>query len=190
MIKLPFKPSNFRHSNTGYTLVEMIVVIVIVGILAATAVPGWLSFANSRRANTGRDEVLQTLRQAQARASRTRTRQIVIFDPAANPPTLTTGNPDNTADRLSIQMGQGSFAPGMVGMQITNTNAVPSECNGNRNCVAFGADGSIRNLDDNTNTNPITISVFAPRDNSNNKRCVIVRSLLGAMQTANGNTCP
>ncbi|MCY7282134.1 MAG: prepilin-type N-terminal cleavage/methylation domain-containing protein, partial [Cyanobacteria bacterium CAN_BIN43] len=68
MNRLPLKRSN----DGGFTLIEMLVVVLMVGILAAIAAPSWLAFLNARRVNTVNDEILQALRQAQAQSVRTK----------------------------------------------------------------------------------------------------------------------
>lgn len=46
----------------------MLVVILVVGILAAITIPSWLGFVEVRRLNNAQEEVHQALRQAQSQA--------------------------------------------------------------------------------------------------------------------------
>ena len=46
--------SGFRYGNKGFTLVEVLVVVAILGVLAGVAVP-----SVSRFIGTGRDEAMQ-----------------------------------------------------------------------------------------------------------------------------------
>ena len=160
-----------KHAASGYTLVEMIVVMVIVGILSAIAAPGWLSFMNSRRANAARDQVAQVLRQAQAQARSTKSDQIVSFNPAAKPPTI-------TALGITQQIGNDQTDPGGVTLQAKNGGADITQ-------IKFDSNGYIKDIDIDEDTG-LKVTVTIP-PNTGAKRCVIVQTLLGAMRSASGS---
>ncbi|HEY9850622.1 MAG TPA: type II secretion system protein [Leptolyngbyaceae cyanobacterium] len=54
--------------NAGFSLVEMLVVIALIGILGAIAAPSWISFLNRQRLNSAQAEALSVIRQAQVNA--------------------------------------------------------------------------------------------------------------------------
>ncbi len=59
---------NYPH-NSGFTLLEMIGVLLLISILCVIAAPGWLHLINISRLNTAQDEVFQALKTAQHRAT-------------------------------------------------------------------------------------------------------------------------
>ncbi|MEM7554230.1 MAG: prepilin-type N-terminal cleavage/methylation domain-containing protein [Cyanobacteria bacterium P01_A01_bin.84] len=61
-------PNNF--SNSGFTLLEILVVIIIISVLSAIAVPSWLNFVANRRLNVAQDEIYQAMRAARSQAEK------------------------------------------------------------------------------------------------------------------------
>lgn len=56
----------------GFTLVEKIAVMAIIGVLMAIAAPSWITFFRARNLNAAQDKVFQTIRLAQFQAEQTR----------------------------------------------------------------------------------------------------------------------
>lgn len=48
----------------GFTLLEMLVVLVMIGVLSAIVAPGWLAFYNHQRLNAAQNKVFEALNQA------------------------------------------------------------------------------------------------------------------------------
>ena len=79
-----------RHSdhNGGFTLIEILVIVIIVSILSAIAAPGWLAFMNNRRISTVRSQAADAIRKAQTEAKTKQTMRAVVLDIASDPPRL------------------------------------------------------------------------------------------------------
>jgi type II secretory pathway pseudopilin PulG len=62
------KPINLPNSSAGYTAIELLVIIIILGILAAIAIPSFLKFLDETKINLLAEQVRQFLRDAQLQA--------------------------------------------------------------------------------------------------------------------------
>ncbi|OYD94107.1 prepilin-type cleavage/methylation domain-containing protein [Nostoc sp. 'Peltigera membranacea cyanobiont' 213] len=59
-----------KYSNSGFTLPETLVVVLLIGILATLGIPNWLAFVETRRLNTAQNQVYLAMRQAQSQATK------------------------------------------------------------------------------------------------------------------------
>ncbi|HBW90069.1 MAG TPA: prepilin-type cleavage/methylation domain-containing protein, partial [Cyanobacteria bacterium UBA11149] len=59
------------HTSTaGYTLIEIIIIVAIIGILSAIIAPSWLSFIERQRLNTAQDQIYRAMQEAKSNALR------------------------------------------------------------------------------------------------------------------------
>lgn len=76
-----------HHEESGFTLLESLVVFIMLGILAAIAGPGWLAYMNKRRVVTTRDDIYQTVLDAQTKAKQKSVSYSVSFRESTQPDT-------------------------------------------------------------------------------------------------------
>jgi len=163
-----------QSSEAGFSLLEVLVVVIMIGVLAAIAGPSWLAFINRQRLTTANDQILQAVRQAQAEAKRTHSKREVRFDAAANPPRIavlpvpSSGTPIPNGQITNWEtLGQGEVKPGLLSLDPPPTAT----------SLVFDAQGVVfqPEIDENT---PFIATVSL--SGSTVKRCIKIPTILGA----------
>ena len=158
------------QSSGGFSLLEMIVIVIIVGVLAAIAAPSWLGLANRQRVSTTQDEVLQAIRTTQSTAKQRRRPQSLEFVPDGNDdiPTITVAG-------ISTELGSGNLEPDVVNMTVTDNGGTAVTT------LDFLQDGTISTEAE----LPVKILLTA----SGIKRCLYVETLLGGVRAESDGDC-
>ena len=173
MCKNQEKSSSGSYSDNGFTLLESLIVIVIIGILSAIAVPSWLSFLETRRLEAAQTQIYIGLRQAQSQAIKKKVdwqfsirykNQRVQW--ATHP---SKSNPEH-ADWQRLDSGI---------ILSPETTLHPS--NGIRK-MEFDFRGNVRKP-------PLGRVTLASENGINAKRCVYISTILGAMRKDKDNRC-
>lgn len=207
-----------RRSEVGFTIIEVMLVVILIGIFAAIAAPVWDGFVSRQRIRAVNNRVLRELQNAQAEAKRTKQDVTVTFayepppnnyDPLNDPP------PPNDPPRFIFHKPTTIIEDTDKQEKLVNKPGII------RNWEKFSIEGEIKpnqvkldmynipqdqysldqgipftdqgivdieKLGEDGGDLPITVVVSTPEDKG--KRCVIVETLLGAMRTAEGDDCP
>jgi type II secretion system protein H len=160
----------FSRRSSGFTLIEMLVAIAIMGILMAIAAPAWNSFIANRNLTSTQDQLLQTIRQAQVQAIHTHQTWQASFQEPNGVIQFAVHSLDNTP----------AWQNSIRSIHIDTSETTLSTSSGGYQ-VEFNRTGQV-----NGQLGRLTLVA----DNSRSKRCVFVSTLLGLLRKGQEQTRP
>ena len=176
-----YKKTASRKNDAGFTILELLIIVIMLGILASIAAPGWLGFINRQRVRTVNDRVFQSLRLAQSEAKRTKSPVTITFDKNVDPPIVTFVPPLATGGSTQTLNGGGEIKSGTIALTFNK----PDSTDPKKSSLVFDYQGNLAT----GTTTPFIVAVSTVQGGG--KQCAIVETLIGGMRTADQATdCP
>ncbi len=195
---------NFRQSRKrqgGFTLIEVLIVVVIIGILSSIAAPGWLGFVNQQRVNKANEVVLRGLQSTQSEARRTKLKysfalrmeagkvpEFAIFpDPTG---TTVPSSWKSIGAEIGLSAGQVMVATNLNGQNqstgtLTAANATPV------GRITFDHTGVLQSSSRSPDVDLLLVTAQpgSTDEAPGTRRCVKITTLLGSIETYRGAEC-
>ena len=196
-------PANISSTSLvdGFTMLELMIVVFMIGILSAIAAPSWDAFTTKQRVKAVNNQVLRALMTAQSEAKSRKNPITVKFNTTTAPSTLEIqlGQPSTQPSPPSSPVvlktislnGEGEIQPDMIKISVYAGTANPPVAYTPKT-LTFDYNGAVIIDDANAplnvepnNTFPFFITIASKAGGT--KECVRVETLLGAMITGSDN---
>lgn len=163
------------RSNSGFTVTELLVVVLLAGIIAAIAAPGWLGYLDRRKLVSSQDTLYQALLNAQTRAQQTAGHRGVAIRDNGGTVEWSSFSGDSTTASGWEDLDEAVRIDSSIGLTPDANGAYAIAFNHKGNLV----DGSI------VNNGFILTTVAASTTGSGVSRGVVADTLLGSLRKTN-----
>lgn len=180
-------PFNAHKDNQGFTLIETLAVVVIVGILSAISAPSFLSLFSREKVSAASDQLRGALQEAQREAIR-RSKTCTVYIPDATQAQLIS-KCFVTSDGTSTGLSGAGIADGIAVKKLDNV-AIASNLTSNPKIITFSFKGNT-SIDVPTNVVP-KIVLYSSDGSTQKKTCLAISNGIGIIRTGNyaGSTTP
>ena len=159
-----------NRKEQGFTMLEVLVVVFILGILAAIAAPVWNGFINRQQVRVIQDRTYQALQSAKSEAKAKKIGYCAAF--GITKPGAVVAFHDFNSSAQQWERLNPEISPGQIELMMGGVN-----------------DGTVC-FDYKGNTDDVGATVYMQIPGvSSSKRCVIVQTLLGAIRKDEGSNC-
>lgn len=177
LTKLQKRQSLLSNSSSGFTLLELLMVVIMIGVLAVIGGAGFLGWMSRMRVSAARNDVASVMRNAQSRAKQQKAPWQASFR--------------NNSQRVEWAIHPANSDPS-TWTTIDEKDVIVDESNtdfdsgtpANAWRVVFDDKG---NLDDNVTGTEQKITLSS--SSGNYKRCVVLKTLLGSLYSGNDQDC-
>jgi prepilin-type N-terminal cleavage/methylation domain-containing protein len=164
---------NARKSNSGFTLIEMLAVFIIIGVIAAIAVPNFLGLLNRNRVKDGLAQVEGAVKEAQRQAMRKGKVCKIRFTSNAEGNSVIEVHPDELPVRYNGCLLTSRILPDSVSFSLLNSGTLTVVNSSNVRNLAFSNKG-----------NPdVQGTMVISHPQSNTQKCIQIEGMLGTVFT-------
>lgn len=162
-----------NRSNSGFTFIEMMTALLMIGILSAIAAPNWFALIKTQHLKIAQDQVYRAMREAQSQAKKEKLTYHASFREENN-------NVQWAVHPATIDPSNAKWNDLDPSVQLDVVESTLQLSNGVRR-VRFDDIGGV--------IPPLGKITLSSKPGGTAKRCVIVSTILGAMRTAKDNSC-
>lgn len=152
---------NARKSSSGFTLIEMMTVVIIIGVVAAIAAPNFLGLLNQNRIKEAAQQVEGAIREAQRRA-------------------MSQGKPCS----IAVNTTNRTIANSGTDRCLLNTRVLNDlvQLNSSETTLTFTGKGNITGA---TGTPAMVVSI---PNASDSRKCVVLEGMFGTLRSGDYST--
>jgi len=207
---LQHQRQEYGDQNAGFTMAEMIVVLLMIGILSVIAAPGWSAFINRQRLNQANGAVASVIQETRLQAKSTKGTYSISFRVKNKineyiPEYIIYPGTNLPADPVWIALGDTMTLKSREVFLYTNLNPLTEyntttadrqivQTTLGTGTITFDSQGVLAKKSSGAvSDTPLAIMVAAPVSTNDTAssvdRCVIIQTLIGGIRIAKDERC-